>query len=158
MHFQEQVRVEVPRAVAWDFLWQTERLAACLPGCTGVEVVQPDLAYRVQFEDHIGPYRVHFDLQAVVQEALPGERVRLFCSGEDRRLGAAQRVTLDVTLRALEPSATQIDVSAEVEVLGRLAALGQFAIKRKAKDVVRQFAANIQAALAPSQVGGAERC
>jgi carbon monoxide dehydrogenase subunit G len=155
MHFEEQLRVDVPLAAAWDFLWQTERLAACLPGCTGVEVLEPGTSYRVQFEDHIGPYRVHFDLQAEVQESLPEERIRLFCSGEDRRLGAAQQVTLIVNLRALEASTTQIDVSADVEVLGRLAALGQFAIKRKAKDVVRQFAANIQAALAPSQVGGA---
>jgi carbon monoxide dehydrogenase subunit G len=55
VHFEEQLRVPVSVADAWDFLWQTERVAACLPGCTGVEVVEAGKTYRAQFEDRIGP-------------------------------------------------------------------------------------------------------
>ena len=39
MRFEERVQVPVGVDDAWAFLWQTERLAACLPGCTeAVEV------------------------------------------------------------------------------------------------------------------------
>ena len=44
MRFEEQVKVPVSQAEAWDFLWQTRRVAACLPGCTSVEEVVPGRA------------------------------------------------------------------------------------------------------------------
>jgi carbon monoxide dehydrogenase subunit G len=152
MRFEEQVRVPVSVAEAWDFLWQTQRVAACLPGCTGVVEVEPGQRYSAQFVDAIGPYKASFDLDVVVQEARPRERIRLQASGQDKRLGASQQVTLDVALRGVAPQATVLDVTADVQILGKIAALGQFAIKRKAKDVVQQFTRNVAAEL---QVEGA---
>jgi uncharacterized protein len=164
MRFEEQVKVPVSLDEAWAFLWQAQRVAACLPGCTAVEEVEPGQRYRAQFADAIGPYKANFDLAIVVQEARPRERIRLQASGQDKRLGASQQVTLDVALRAVAPNVTVLDVTADVQILGKIAALGQFAIKRKAKDVVQQFARNVAAELegadplppAPPPIGGGE--
>jgi carbon monoxide dehydrogenase subunit G len=147
VRFEEQVKVPVSLAAAWDFLWQTERVAACLPGCTAVEEVEAGKRYKAQFADAIGPYKASFDLDIVVLEATPQERIRLQASGQDKRLGASQQVTLDVALRGVAPAVTVLDVTADVQILGKIAALGQFAIKRKAKDVVQQFARNVAAEL-----------
>ncbi len=147
MRFEEQVRVPVPVAEAWDFLWQTERLAACLPGCKSVAVIEPRKTYKAQFEDAIGPYRVSFALDVAVLEAHPPERIRVAASGQDRRLGVTQQVELDVAVRSLGASETILDVAADVQILGKIATLGQFAIKRKAKDIVQRFAQNIAAEL-----------
>lgn len=147
MRFEE--RVEVPVAVdeAWAFLWQTKRLAACLPGCTEVVEVSPGERYTARFEDRIGPYRAQFDLDIQVQEVRPREFIRIFATGQDKRLGASQRLTMDVSLQPLNAQETALDVTADVEILGKVATLGQFAIKRKARDVVQQFARNVRAAL-----------
>ena len=64
-----------------DRLWQTRRVAACLPGCTAVEEIEPGQRYKAQFADAIGPYKAKFDLDVVVQESTPQERIRLQASG-----------------------------------------------------------------------------
>ena len=162
MRFEEQLKVPVSQTEAWDFLWQTRRVAACLPGCTAVEEIEPGRRYKAQFADSIGPYKAQFDLDVTVQEARPQECIRLQASGQDKRLGASQQVGLEVALRGEAPRVTVLDVTADVQILGKIAALGQFAIKRKARDVVQQFARNVAAELEggdplpqpPPSVGG----
>jgi carbon monoxide dehydrogenase subunit G len=155
VHFDEELRVPVSVPEAWDFLWQTERVAACLPGCTGVQEVEAGKTYRAQFEDRIGPYKVRFEMDVIVEDAKPQEWIRVRATGRDKALGASQTAVMQVALREVGPRDTLLDVDADVEVLGKVAALGQFAIKRKAKDIVNQFARNLQAELQPRTPGGA---
>lgn len=145
MHFEEQIRVPVSAAGAWDFLWQIKRLAACLPGCTGVQEVEAKKKYKAQIEDHVGPFRVHFDLDVVVEESTARQHIRLTSTGQDRRLGAAQKVALDVKLTEVDGNQTVLDINADVEILGKIATLGQFVVKRKVKDIVSQFTQNVAA-------------
>lgn len=144
MHFTEQLRVPVPVSKAWDFLWQTERLAACLPGCVSATEVEPGKTYKARFEDHVGPYKVAFELDVAIEEARPQERIRMLATGQDRKLGVSQRVALQVDLKESGVDETTLDVEADVEVLGKIATLGQFVVKRKAREVVKQFSENIE--------------
>lgn len=146
MKFSEQLSVPVPISEVWQFLGQAEQVAACLPGCVRVQELEPNTKYLARFEDHIGPYRVTFDLDIVVRERQPERRIRLFATGQDKLIGLSQKVDLAVDLR-VEGSNTVLDVAADVEVLGKAAALGQFAIKRKARDVIKQLGENLEAAL-----------
>lgn len=143
MRFEERVHTGVSPDVAWEFLWQPQRLAACLPGCVGVQEIDPGHTYSVQVEDRVGPYKVHFDMRIEVEEIRDREYVRLRGTGQDKALGASQQMTLSVTLEPHEAD-TELDVVADIEVLGKIATLGQFVIKRKAKDVITKFAQNIQ--------------
>jgi carbon monoxide dehydrogenase subunit G len=149
MHFEEEIRVPVSLDEAWDFLWQTDRLAACLPGCKGVQEVEPRARYKAQVEDRVGPFGVRFDLDVVVQESQPREHVRIVATGHDRRLGASQKVALDVRLKEAGPRETLLNVDAEVEILGKIATLGQFVVKRKVKEVVSRFTENVRKQLDP---------
>ena len=156
MRLEEQVQIPLSVAEAWDFLWQTQRLAACLPGCIAVEEVAPGQRYRAQFADAIGPYKAHFHLDVAVQEARPQELIRVLASGQDKRLGASQQVVMTLALRPLGARETLLDVTADVHVLGKIATLGQFAIKRKAKEVLQRFAQNIAAELQPQATRGSD--
>jgi carbon monoxide dehydrogenase subunit G len=153
VHFSERLIVPVPLPQAWEFIWRAERLAGCLPGCTGVDEIDPGRQYRAHFADHVGPYRVQFDLDVEILRTEPQRLVELQASGNDKRLGMTQRIRLTVELTATSADATALAVEAEVEVLGRIAALGQFVVKRKAQEVVQGLARNIEAALDPSSVG-----
>ena len=154
MRFEEQIRVPVSVPAAWDFLWQVERVAACLPGCQSVREVVPGQTYQARFEDAIGPYRASFDLDIAVQETRPQELIRLTASGEDKRLRASQRATMTVSLHPDGAAASVLDVVADVTIVGKIATLGQFAIKRKANDVVQRFARNLANELQPPGAGG----
>jgi carbon monoxide dehydrogenase subunit G len=153
LHFSEKLEVPAPLVDAWAFIWDAPRLAACLPGCVGVEEIEAGQAYKARFEDHVGPYKVHFDLDIQVKESEPLKRVRILASGRDAKLGVTQRVDLTVALSEAGAAGTALDVEAEVEVLGKVAALGQFVVKRKAQDVVKQFTRNIEAELRPAPAG-----
>jgi len=144
VHFTEQLEVPVSVPEAWEFLWQAERLARCLPGCVGVTELEPKKKYRARIEDHVGPYKIGFDLDVTIEEARPQERIRMAATGQDRRLGVSQRVTLQVDLRPSDSGGTILDVEADVEVLGKVATLGQFVVKRKANEIVKQLAQNIE--------------
>lgn len=148
MRFEESLRVPATREAAWGFFWQTERVAGCIPGCTSAEEVEGGKSYRAVFEDSIGPYKVRFEMDIVVVEAREPERIRLQASGRDTRLGARQQVTLTVDLSDAATGETAIDVLADVEILGKVATLGQFAIKRKVKSVVEGFAQCVSRELA----------
>lgn len=153
MHFSEQLEVPARLADAWAFIWDAPRLAGCLPGCVGVEVIEAGNSYRARFEDHVGPYKVHFDLDIQVKETEPLKRVRIQASGRDARLGITQRVDLTVTLDEAGAAGTALAVEADIEVLGKVATLGQFVVKRKAQEVVKQFAHNIEVELRPAAAG-----
>jgi len=146
MRVEEKVTVPLALQDAWDFVWQVDKLAACVPGCTGVQTIEPGKLYRGQVADRVGPYRVEMDLEVAVQESTPPELIRVLVSGQDRKLGTTQRMDLAVRLRELGPSETRLDITADVEILGKIAALGQFVVKRKVTDVVRKFGENVRVA------------
>ena len=150
MHFSEQLEVPAPLADAWEFIWDAQRLGRCLPGCVSVDEVVAGGTYRARFEDHVGPYKVGFDLDIQVKETQPFKLVHILASGRDAKLGVTQRVDLTVKLSEGESAGTALAVEADVEVLGKVATLGQFVIKRKAQEVVKQFARNIAAELQPA--------
>jgi len=153
LHFSEQLQVPAPIEDAWEFIWEAQRLARCLPGCVGVEEIEKGQSYRARFEDHVGPYKVHFDLDIQVKQTEPLRLVHIQASGRDTHLGVTQRVDLTVELHAVGATGTSLAVEAEVEVLGKVAALGQFVVKRKAQEVFKQFARNIEAELRPAPAG-----
>jgi carbon monoxide dehydrogenase subunit G len=154
VHFSEKIEVPASLADAWAFIWDAPRLAACLPGCVGVDEVEAGKLYKARFEDHVGPYKLHFDMDIDVKESVPAEHVRIFASGRDAKMGVTQRVDLTVNLSEAGDDGTALAVEADVEVLGKVATLGQFVVKRKAQEVVKQFTRNIEAELGPVPVGG----
>ncbi len=148
MRFEERLQVPVPRSAAWSFLWQTERLAACIPGCEELEEIVRGQSYKAVFADRIGPYQVRFDMTISVVEAVEPERVKLTASGRDARMGVSQKLELTVGLDEPSPAVTGMNVVADVEILGRVATLGQFVIKRKVKSVIEQFTENVRQEMA----------
>ena len=154
MRIEEQILLPASTASAWDLLWQVQRLAACLPGCTEAQELEPGKRYRVHFEDHIGPYKTRFDMDVVVEEARSQEFIRILAIGQDKVLGTSHRIMLDIALQEQGPLQTALEVRADIEILGRVATLGQFAIRRKIRSITKKFAENIQMELQP-QTGGA---
>jgi carbon monoxide dehydrogenase subunit G len=54
-----------------------------------------------------------------------------------------------VRLKEAGPRETLLNVDAEVEILGKIATLGQFVVKRKVKEVVSRFTENVRKQLDP---------
>ena len=147
MRFEQRIEVKVDVSKVWEFLWDVERLARCLPGCQEAREIEPHQKYEVVVEERIGPFKARFEMDVSVVEMDKERRVRLLAVGKDKKLGASTRTELDVQLEALPSGGTALEIVAEIQVVGRIASLGQVPIKRKAQDVIQRFAKAIQAEL-----------
>ena len=147
MRFEQRIEVKVDVPKVWEFLWDVERLARCLPGCQEAREIEPQQKYEVVVEERIGPFKARFEMDVNVVEMDKERRVRLLAVGKDKKLGASTRTELDVQLEAMASGGTALEIVAEIQVVGRIASLGQVPIKRKAQDVVQRFAKAIQAEL-----------
>jgi carbon monoxide dehydrogenase subunit G len=58
---------------------------------------------------------------------------------------------MTVDLQETAASRTRLDVEADVEVEGKIVALGQFMVQRKAAEIVKKFAQNLEQALRKDQ-------
>ena len=140
MRFEQRIDVKAGTAEVWEFLWDIERLARCVPGCQEVRELEPQRRYSLVLEERVGPFKAHFDMDVIVQEREPERMVRLQASGSDRKLGAFNRVGLEVKLEGTDTGGTALEVTADIQVVGRIASLGQVIIKRKAQEIVERFA------------------
>ena len=153
MHFERQVEVKTDIAKVWEFLWEVERLARCLPGCEEVREVEPQQKYAVVVVERIGPFKARFEMDVEVLERQTERKVRILALGKDKKLGASTRAELEVQLQGTDSGGTALNIVAEIQVVGKIASLGQVAIKRKAQDVIDRFAEALAAELEPKPVG-----
>jgi carbon monoxide dehydrogenase subunit G len=153
VRFEKQITISAPRAVVWDFLWDISRLAACIPGCRAVEVVEPYAQYTATVQEKVGPFRVSVPLTIDILTQQRPERLRAMARGRDSVVQSHVKVELDLALTEADPQHTVFQVQADVAVLGKLGTLGHSVIVRKGEEIFDQFATALQAEL--RQEGGA---
>lgn len=127
----------------WNALWDASKLAPCIPGCQDVQEVEPRRRYRATVRERVGPYTVEIPLEVVVDSLETGVRLAMKASGRDPVLTSPVKVSMIVSL-AGHDTGTSLTLQGKLEVGGKLAALGQGVLQRKARDVLGQFAANLE--------------
>jgi carbon monoxide dehydrogenase subunit G len=89
--------------------------------------------------EKVGPFRVEFPTTIEVLEREDLTRIKAQASGADNKIGSRMKLSLDVKLRE-QGEKTVLGFVAGVDILGKLAALGHGIIKRKADQVLDEFA------------------
>jgi carbon monoxide dehydrogenase subunit G len=138
--------IELPAcpAVVWERLWDIPALARCIPGCDGVELIEERKRYRATIRDRVGPFRIAIPLDVTVDDTAP-DRLSVNATGRDLALGSPVKVGLTVTVEGQPEGGSRLRMDGQAEIAGKLAALGQGVIQRKTKDVLDQFATNLEA-------------
>lgn len=151
MNFQHKIEIAAPVDAVWEFLWQPDRVSACLPGCQGVATVEPLQRYEMTVEERVGPFKARFQWDIAVVRREPKEFVQVTAQGKDRTLGATARVELRVRLLPEAEGHTTLDIQTELQITGKIASLGQVVIKRKGDQVVKEFTESLRAQLEASE-------
>lgn len=146
MRFEQTITVDSPKATVAAFLEDVPAVAACVPGVQDFEETGSD-TYSGSLKVRLGP--VAFTVAGDARVSLTEDGAwRMSGEGRDRRIGAGATVTLEARLAELGPGTTEVHIDADIQFSGRLAELGQALIRRKADALVRDFARNLQQALA----------
>ena len=146
MIFEHTIRVDAPADAVVAFLANVPRVAACIPGVEGVSPLGED-EYEGRLRMRLGPVGFSLSGQALVERP-DAATLRARGGGRDRRIGAGVDAVIETRIEPLGAGETQMHVTADLQFSGRLAELGQPLIRRKADQVVRDFALNMRAVFA----------
>jgi carbon monoxide dehydrogenase subunit G len=139
LQFEKQVEISAPKDKVWNFIWDVDRFITCVPGCKEAKTIEPGKLYSATMIEKVGPFRVEFPTTIEVLEREELTRIKAQASGADNKIGSRMKLSLDVNLRE-QGDKTVLDFVAGVDILGKLAALGHGIIKRKADQVLDEFA------------------
>ena len=139
MQFQKEVEILAPREKVWRFIWDVDRFIACVPGCKEAKTLEEGKRYTAIMTEKVGPFKVEFPTTIEVLEREELTRIKARATGADNKIGSRMKIELDVSLRA-QGDKTILGFIAGVDILGKLAALGHGIIKRKADQVLDEFA------------------
>ena len=143
MQFEKSVDIQAPKEKVWNFIWDVDRFIACVPGCKEAKTVEPGKKYTATMVEKVGPFKVEFPTTIEVLEREELSHIKAQASGADNKIGSRMKIDLDVRL-AGEGEKTNVSFIAGVDILGKLAALGHGIIKRKADQVLDEFAAAVK--------------
>lgn len=146
MQLSDEFSVGAPPSEVWRLFWDLPRVARCLPGCESIESAGP-YAYRARVAQRVGPFKVAFDLDLAVEEAVEMERVVVSGGGQDRMGNRLKLNRLSLELEEAASGGTLVKYGLDFALTGRMATLGNSAVKRKAEETRQEFTRRIAAEL-----------
>ncbi len=131
--------VRAPRAKVWKLVTDVPAAARCVPG---VAAVTPSGAgkFRGSLLVQLGPIRLVLDGDiALTSTDEAAGKASLRADAKDTRLGGTVRATMDLAL-ADKGADTELRITSDVLIAGRIGEFGQPVIQRKADQLMTQFA------------------
>jgi carbon monoxide dehydrogenase subunit G len=135
------VEIPAPPDRVYAFLLDVPRVAACLPGASAVHR-DAEERYAGGLAVGVGPIRVALDGDVQVLARDDATRtMTLRATGDDRRAGGVRAL---ITMQAQHSGqGTRLLLDSDVVVVGRLRVLGPLILKRKAEQLLVEFARNV---------------
>jgi len=143
MTFTQTCTIAARRDVVWDFLLQAENVARCLTGVEAFKQLDQD-NYEGTLRVKVGP--IALSLQGTLRvEARDREQWHgaMRAEAKERRLGGGLRAHLSMDLRENGPTATEMCITLEAHLLGKIGEFGQPVIRKKADAMLQEFAAQV---------------
>ncbi len=146
MLFEKAVTVNAPLQEVWNFLWDPEKLTTCIEGCQKIEVVEPRKKYAALVEAKVGPFKTSFSVELELEE-VDESHIKAKAAGKDSKIAASMKQQIDLQLKDKAGEGTELNFKTDVSILGKLATLGHWIIKKKADEVMEQFVSRMKVQL-----------
>ena len=146
MLFEKAVTIKAPLQEVWNFLWDPEKLASCIEGCEKIEVIEPRKKYTALVEAKVGPFKTSFSVELQLEE-VDESHIKARAAGKDSKIAASMRQQIELQLKENPGQGTELNFKTDVSILGKLATLGHWIIKKKADEVMEQFVSRMKAQL-----------
>jgi carbon monoxide dehydrogenase subunit G len=148
MILDQQVEVAAPVEKVWAFLMDIPAVSRCVPGVESFSAIDAD-TYEGALKVKVGPIGVKLQGRVVVAERdADALRSRLEVSAAEKRIASTVNARSTMTLVPVDAERTQLHIHTDASILGKLGEFGQAVMRRKADQVMAEFAKNVSAALA----------
>jgi carbon monoxide dehydrogenase subunit G len=160
VELNNEFRVAVPAAKAWEVLTDVERVAPCIPGAQLLSVDGDSFTGAVKVK--VGPITVSYQGDAAFQEKdKAAQRVVIKANGKETR-GSGNAAALVTAQLKDEGDATSVTITTDLTISGKAAQFGRGVLADVSSGLIGQFARNLEADLlgatappAAAQSGGA---
>jgi carbon monoxide dehydrogenase subunit G len=144
MIIEQRVTVAAPAARVWEVVIDVPAVSRCVPGVDSVEKIDDD-TYSGTMKIKVGP--ISLNLQGritIVERDRENWQARMELKAADRRISGS--VGAKMTMR-LEPRDDQTDLAIHTDaaIMGKLGEFGQAVMRKKADQIVAEFARNLSA-------------
>lgn len=142
MIIDQRTLIQAPIDRVWEFVMDIPAVSRCVPGVEAFVPIDND-TFEGTLKVKVGPVTVRLEGRIVVTERDAERRSsRLEISARERRIASSVTATTTLTLVATAADATEMHVHTDASILGKLGEFGQSIMRRKADQMVADFAAN----------------
>jgi uncharacterized protein len=148
MNFTQSCTITASREAVWDFLMDVQNMAQCLPGVEDVRQVDAE-TYDGTLRIKMGP--IALALQGTIHvEARDRDKWHgaMRAEAKDRKLGIRARLGMDLLQKGA--AETEMQVTLEAHVLGKIGEFGQPVMRKRADAMMQDFARQVSERLAGS--------
>jgi uncharacterized protein len=147
---EQRVTVDAPAERVWDFVMDVPAVSQCVPGAESVVATGGD-TYQGVLRLRVGPVALRLEGKITLAERdESARRARIDLQAADKRLGGAVNGKLQLQLEPNGADQTDLAIHTDVAILGKLGEFGQPVIRKKAEQMIAEFARNLS-----RQVGAA---
>ena len=148
MIIDQNVTIQAPPEKVWDFMMDVPAVSTCVPGVEEVEQIGPD-KYKGVIAIKIGPIALHMKGQVtLVEQDRENWQARMDVEATDRRIPGAVNAKAWMKLTPRVDGQTDLAIHTDASILGKLGQFGQGVMKKKADQIIGQFAENMSRKLA----------
>ena len=153
MKFSGELAVAAPLSEVFDRIRDARFFASCINGVSNLEEIGPD-KYSALFETKVAFMRFKFQVEVEVTKAERPNLIEGRIKGKPLGIVGRLNATSSTTF-AERGNETVISYDVEANLTGKLGSLGRPVLNAKAKEMEKQFMANLQASFATDGKGGA---
>jgi uncharacterized protein len=145
---EHQIEVPAPPERVWAFMLDVPSVGRCVPGLTDVERID-DTTYSGVMSVRVGPIQVRLDGRViVVEQDAAGHTARMDLIASDKRVNGGVNAKMRMTVSPADDGRkTSLDIHTDANVMGKLGEFGQGVIRKKADQIVQEFARNLAGAV-----------
>ena len=143
-------RITVPASPdqVWAFMMDIPAVSRCVPGVDGVAQID-DTTYAGVMSVRVGPIQIKLDGHVILAERDDaGRQARMDLQAADKRVNGAVNAKMRMQLADAAGGQTDVEIHTDANVMGKLGEFGQSVIRKKADQIVQEFATNLSAAVA----------
>ena len=123
-------------------------VSRCVPGVDGVAQID-DTTYSGVMSVRVGPIQIKLDGRVILAERDDaGRQARMDLQAADKRVNGAVNAKMRMQLADAAGGQTDVEIHTDANVMGKLGEFGQSVIRKKADQIVQEFATNLSAAVA----------
>jgi carbon monoxide dehydrogenase subunit G len=152
MKFENVCNIPAPVQKLWDYLTDIPSVARCLPGVEEVSP-QPDGAYTGIIVLKIGMVKLRLKGKISIEQMDAEKHVAAMrVQAADERISGMIQGVLSMSLREVSSNETTLIAGTDVNLFGKIGEFGQPMIKKKADQMMAEFAANVGDMMTPASV------